>query len=550
MAARSRIENRILKDSTLFPLYLCVLSAVCLMVSMVQGTSALFYAGVPIWITAAWLIMSIAGGTAEVRRQIQGRIRRRHYNDAMQVVRSSFLGALALGGVMTLLFTLGAQFMATYVLGIRDAYLVLYALAPAVLLGTIIGVQRGVLEAVGFSKVSTISLVLLSVLSIVCPVFSAVQMAGRGEQVGALLMNSGYKAVYVAAGIGAGISGAVIITFIMLVITSAFAIKYIHDHQDYLGIDNEETIRDLFLRYFYRVGPYAMTAFVPLLLVINYRIYTASLSGSTTADYHSEWGGFMGITFPLILLIVCAFGAIVTQDVHRLSAEYMRQSWKRLRLRWSMVMRLSGYVLIPAVFYVFGAAKPFVWIFHGTLYGNATDGAVLSLKYMSPLLFLGAMMVLIGCLYWECDYRNLVLVSFVIGAVFEIGAMSILIGAGAGMNAVPIALDVCGAAFLGCAYYLGRRQLLARCDSSWMLDDIMVLFSAAIAAVPVILLNDMMTTSIHPLIGILILLVIYVPCYVILTILLGCVDYGNIVRFPGGQYIVRLGVMLGRYAEE
>lgn len=550
MAARSRIENRILKDSTLFPLYLCVLSAVCLIVSMVQGTSALFYAGVPVWMTAAWLIMSIAGGTAEVRRQIQGRIRRRHFNDAMQVVRASFLGALALGVVATLLFTLGAQFIASHILGIRDAYLVLYTLAPAVLLGTIMGVQRGILEAVGFSGVSTISLLLLSVLSIVCPVLGAVQMAGRGEQVGALLMNTGYKAVYIAAGVGIGISIAVTITFIMLVITSAFAIKYIHDHQDYLGIDNEETMRDLFLHYFYRVGPYAMVGLVPLLLIVDYRIYTASLAGSTVADYHSEWGGFMGITFPVVLFLVCAFGAIATLDVQRLAAEYMRQAWKRLRLRWSMVMRLSGYVLIPAVFYVFGAAKPFVWIFHGTLYGNATDGAVLSLKYMSPMVFLGATMVLFGCLYWECYYRRLVLVSFVVGAMFEIGAMSILTGAGFGMNAIPIALDVCGVAFLGAAYYLGRRQLLARCDSSWMLDDIMAIFAAAIAAVPVILLNDLMTTGVYPLVGVFVLLLIYVPCYVLLTILLGCVDYGNISRFPGGHYIVQLGILLGRYAEE
>lgn len=550
MANKSRSENSFIRDTVLFPLYLCVLSVVSLVVSMAQGTSAMFYAGLPLWLTASYLMMSIGGGTAEVRRQIQQRIKRRHFNDAMQVVKGALLGALAMGLVMTLLYTLGAQFIATYILGMRDAYLVLYTLAPAVFLGSFLGVARGILEAVGFNQVSVISLMVLMVLSLICPIIGAMQMAGRGEQVGALLMNAGYKAVYVAAGAGIGISVAVTITFIVLVITSSFAIKYIHDHQDYLGIDNEETARDLFVYYFFRVGPYALVGFVPVLLVtIDYRIYTMSLS-ATAADYHSEWGGFMGITFPIVLFLVCVFGAWFTQDVQRLTAEYVKEAYKRLRIHWSMVMRLSGYLLIPAMFYVFGAAKPFVEIFHGSLYGKATDGAVLSLKYMSPLIFLGATMLIVGCFYWEAYYRNVVVVSFLFGAAFEVGAMSILIGAGWGMNAVPIALDVFGVAFLGVAFYLGGRHILSRCESSWLIDDLMVLFSSAIAAVPVILLNDIMTTGVYPLIGVLVLLVIFVPCYVVLTIYLGCVDYGNIGRLPGGRYIVQLGVMLGRYSEE
>lgn len=550
MAGRKRTDNIISRDSASFMLFLCALSITSLVLSISQGTGSMFYAGFPVWLSASYLTMCLAGGTAEIRRQIQTRIKRRHFNDAMQMYHASMVGALTTGILMTLLYTLGAQIVATHLFGIRDSYLVLYAMAPAVFCGSFIGIQRGILEAVGFRHVSRMSMLLLSVLSLILAILFSIRMAVRGEKVGALLMNSGYKAVYVAAGAGMGISAAVVITFLFLIVMSHFAVKYIKEREDYLGIDNEEQFRDLYLYYYAKVAPYALIGFLPILLIIlDYRFYMGSLDGATAGDYHSEWGGFMGITVPFILLLILACSAVFTREVERMTAEFIKESYKRLRLRFSMVMRLSGYLLIPATFYTFGAAKPFVEIFHGGLYGGATDGAVLSLKYMSPLLFLGSTMLITGIFYWTSYYQSLVMVSMLFGAAFELGAMSILTGAGLGMNAVPIALDIFAAAYLCCAYYLGRRQILSRCDSSWIIDDIMVTFSAAIAAVPVILLNDIMTTQIIPLIGVVILFAIFAAMYVVIAILLGCTDYGNIARYPGGRFIVQIAVMLGRTSE-
>lgn len=551
MARRGRTNNIISRDSASFMLIMCAFSIISLVLSISQGTSSMFYAGFPMWLSAAYLVMNIAGGTSEMRRQIQTRIKRHHYNDAMQVYRASMLGALTTGVIMTLLYTVAAQFTATSLFGIRDAYLVLYTMAPAVFCGSFIGNLRGILEAVGFRRVSHISMLLMSVLSIILAIVFSFRMAVRGEKVGALLMNTGYKAVYVAAGVGIGISAAVVITFVFLLVMSHLAARYIREREDYLAIDNEEQLRELYVYYYTKVGPYALIGFLPaLLIIIDYRFYIGSLDGATAADYHSEWGGFMGITLPLVMLLLFACSALYTKEVERMTAEFIKESYKRLRLRFSMVMRLSGYLLIPLSFYTFGAAKPFVEIFHGGLYGGATDGAVLTLKYMSPLLFLGTTMLITGMFYWASYYQSLVMVSLLFSAAFELGAMSILVGVGFGMNAVPIALDIGAAAYLCCAYYLGKRQILARCDSRWILDDILVAFSAAIAAVPVILLNDIMTTQILPLIGVIILLAIFAALYVVIAIMLGCTDYGNIVRYPGGKYIVQIAILLGRASEE
>lgn len=551
MAGRKRTDNIINRDIAAFLLLLCAFSVDALILSITQGTGSMFYAGFPMWLTASYLVMTIAGGTAEMRTQLQTRIKKRHFNDAMQWYMASLLGALTTGALMLLLYTILAQFAASYILGIRDAYLVLYALAPAVFLGSFIGNLRGILEAVGFRHVSRISMLLLSVLSVILPIVFSVRMAVRGEKVGALLMNTGYKAVYVAAGAAMGISAAVVVTFLFLLVMSHFAVRYIKDREDYLAIDNDEIFHELYLYYFTKVGPYALVGFVPtLLVIINYRFYIGSLEGATIADYHAEWGGFMGLTLPLVLLMICVFCSIYTREIERMMTEFIKESYKRLRLRFSMVMRLSGYLLIPAMFYTFGAAKPFVEIFHGGLYGGATDGAVLSLKYMSPLVFLGTTALIIGIFYWVSYYRSLVVVSFLFGMFAELCAMSILLGAGFGMHAVPLALDVFAAAFLGCAYFLGRRQILARCDTTWMVDDVMVTFAAAIAAVPVILLNDIMTEQIYPLIGVVILFVLFAAFYVVLAILLGCTDYGNLIRFPGGRYIVQIAILMGRASED
>lgn len=544
------MDNMLNKDTIWILFFLCALGIVSLILSLTQGTGSMFYAGFVLWLTASYLVMNIAGGTTELRRQIQQRIRKRHFNDAMQMVRASFAGAFVTGALMLLVYTLGAQFAAAGIFGIRDAYLVMFSMAPAVFFGSFIGNLRGTLEAVGYTRISRISLLLLSLLSIVLSILFAIRMAGRGEKVGALLMNSGYKAVYIAAGMGIGISAAVFLVFLFLAVMSYFAVRYIKEHEDHLGIDNDEQFLELFFLYFYKAGPYILVGLTPiLLLAVDYRIYLRTIEGATAADYHSEWGGFMGIALPVVLLMLFGITAMFTQEIGRMTAEYIREAYKKLRLRFSMVMRLSGYLLIPAMFFTFGAAKPLVMIFHGGLYGNAADGAVLSLKYMSPMVFLGTTLLITGLFYWQSSYRSLVVVSFLFGAAFEIGAMSILSGMSFGMYAVPLALDVFAIAYLGCAYFLGKRELLARCDSSWIVDDIMITFCAAIAAVPVILLNDLMTEQIFPLVGVIILLVIFSVFYVVLAIFLGCTDYGNIGRFPGGKYIVQLAILLGRASE-
>lgn len=549
MATRRRVDNLINKDIALYLLFLCALSVSSLLVSMMQGTSAMFYAGFPMLLSAGYLVMCIAGCCAQMRRQIQTRIKRRHFNDAMGMYRASMLGALTTGVIMLLFYTLAAQFMASRIFGIRDAYLVLYSMAPAIFCGSFIGNMRGLLEAVGSRHVSRLSMGLLCVLTPLFSLILSMSMAVRGEKVGALLMNPGYKAVYVAAGVGLGISIAMLATFLFLLVTSRFAVHHIREREDHLAIDNDEQMRDLYLYYHRRTIPYAILGMLPVfLIIIDYRFYTGTLQG-TVSDYHSEWGGFMGVTLPFVLLLVCAMSILFTADAHRLSQDLTSRNYRHLRVRFSAFMRMSGYILIPVMFYTFGAAKPFVWVFHGGLYGGATDGAVLSLKYMSPFLFLGATAVLTGIFYWESSYQNIVLVSLLFGAAFEIGAMSILSGTGLSMHAAPVALDILAAAYLCCAYYLGKRQILARCDSSWIVDDSRIVLSSLVAAIPVILLNDIMTTSVPALLGVILLLVIYVPIYVGASIMLGCADYEEISRFPGGRYIVMIADNLGKMPE-
>lgn len=551
MAARRRVDNLMNKDAAAFLVYLCALCVVSMLVSLTQGTGPMFYAGFPVWLSAAYLVMSIAGNTAEVRTQIQTRVKKRHFNDARQMYRAAMIGALTTGTVMLVFYTLLAQVLASGLFGIRDSYLVLYTMAPTVFLGSFIGNMRGVMEATGSRHLSRLSMLILSGLTVILSIIASMRMAVRGEKVGALLMNTGYKAVYVAAGVGTGISIAVTVTFIMLLILSHFSVRFIKDHEDHLAIDNEEHISELVPYYYVRTSPYGLAAMLPvLLLIINYRLYTRTIDGATAADYHSEWGGFMGIAVPFVMLLVCGLSSLYTKEIDRMTSEFVKESYKKLRLRFSMVMRLTGYLLIPATFYTFGAAKPFVEIFHGGLYGSATDGAVISLKYMSPMIFLGTTMLLMMMFYWSSRYRSLVIVSCLFGAAFEIGAMSILSGLHLGMYAVPIALDIYAAAYLGCAYFLGKRQILARCDSSWIVDDLFVTFAAVIPAFLVVLLNDFMTESIYPVIGVILLLALYVPIYVVLAIYLNCTDYGNITRFPGGRIIVHVAMLLGRVSEE
>ncbi len=508
----------------------------------------MFYAGFPLCLTASYLVMFIAGGASEVRYQISNRLRKARFYDAMLFYRAAQLSALVIGIVVTFLFTVGAIFVSRFIFGIRNSYLALYYLSPAILLGSFIGNMRGILEAVGLKKLSRLSVYLMTILTALFSILFSALGASRGVQIGALLRNAGYEAVYTAGGFCAGLSAAVFVTFLFLLVVSHFAVKSIRERVDDLGIDNDEQFRELFRYYLYRLSPYAVVGFVPaILLIIDYRIYTTSIEDFSATMYLAEWGGFMGITFPFILIVCIVIAMLFTGDIAIMANNYIREKYRKMSIRFSMVMRLAGYLAIGLTFYVFGAAKPFVQIFHGGLFGGATDGAVLSLKYGAPLVFLATMMFVVGMVFWMSYNQNLVMVSFIFGAAVQTGAMYILLHVtDLGMSAVPISLDVFGLGFLGAAYFLGRRELFARHDPSWLIDDAMCVFCALIAMAPVIMLNDYMTTEVTAFFGVLFLLALYVVVYVVLSIFLNCVDLGNIERIPGGALILRLAAAFGR----
>ena len=211
-----------------------------------------------------------------------------------------------------------------------------------------------------------------------------------------------------------------------------------------------------------------------------------------------------------------------------------------------MTLRLLAYLGIPVSLFLFGAAKPIIQICHSGFGQAAKDGAILSLKLSCGSAFLLAMAFFWILLLLATGYQAVLLVSFVIGAVVQTAAYVLL------LSVLPFPIEASGLAlfffllaFNLSALILGRRELLAQTDLSFLQDYVLILLAGIVALIPVELLNDFMTYEIIPVGGVILLAIVYTVLYMLFSILFQAADLLNVSQIPGGKYVCLFAKLLG-----
>ena len=128
---------------------------------------------------------------------------------------------------------------------------------------------------------------------------------------------------------------------------------------------------------------------------------------------------------------------------------------------------------------------------------------------------------------WNRNGKLQVLISLTAGGICCLLSALILRAFGTGASAVIIPVD---AGAFAAAVFLAvfcKRSSLRGLKGGWVPDVLLITFSSAAAAVPIVLMNNFL----------LILGVIYIALYVILSLLVHAADLRNITKVPFGRLI-------------
>ena len=515
---------------------------VCLVMSAACGTDVLRYLSFPAAFLISFFLIFVCASSELSCQQIRLRLGRSRFTDALEFYRAGGASSLIAAVVMTFLYTACAPVISESLLGMREMYLVMFAAAPCFFLVCRAGNRIGFLESLGLGSAARLSLWIVSAAMILFSILFGMLGNRYGERVSALLRNEGYRAVYAAGGIFLGLAVALLIMLCYLAFLARSARKAVEERQDYLQIDNEERLSDLILYYFRKLLPALVPSLVPAVcLTFDYHMVRKE-AGESFADAYSCVSGIcLPILMTATLLMLILVRSLLFRSVSILRDERIQKG----SASFNVLLRLSGYLMIPASFYVFSAARPLVRLFYGHLTDTGKESAVLGLKTGSMIILFGGLAFCLSVLCWQCYAAHYLTIAAAVAAAGQIIFMVLVaVNFVSAANAIMASLLVMSIFWTVSLAILAIRGILRRPDPGILIDYALTAVSAAIAQIPVLLLSRVVTDEIIPVGGAILLLFIYVPLFVVLSLYLRAADLANIHRIPGGNAVLMIARLL------
>ena len=135
-----------------------------------------------------------------VSKLVSARMAKGERKNAYRVFKAAMLFAFVAGGLITLVVLLGADTIATNIMGAKLSSYALKVLAPGLLIVSIMGVLRGYFQGLGTMIPTALSQILEQIVNAVVSVVGAAMLLKYGESVAKTQGNELLAAAYSAAG--------------------------------------------------------------------------------------------------------------------------------------------------------------------------------------------------------------------------------------------------------------------------------------------------------------------------------------------------------------
>lgn len=533
-------RQRFMMDRRSLPVFLFVME-VCFAVLLVSGTTgceSMYYAAGPFYCLLFPMATFLIGGMNRERQQLEKRLRRRQYYNAIVFHRASLLWTGALTVILALLLGFQAEGFSTLFFGQRYSYVSILLFLPCLVLVSLLGPMLGLIDAMGLSLLSFGILNVLGVGSIIFAELFSWLFRSRGQKIALLLRNDSLAAVYGGAGAALGFSVAALLAFLLALFLCIMIRRNLHAQLDPMAMNHDEQFLPAMLYYARLLLKDALVFAI---------LFVTMLTDIAIGGYGmSDLAGFFCVSVPILVLCTMLCTVFFTRYPILCQRDYAAQSRKKIKRRFTLMMELSGYVAIPASLFVFGAAKPIVQILHSGMNADIRNAAVLTVKLGALSIAFGALLLLMILLVQGTFAERNIIIS---GAIaFVVQTLVLYLGLGIyneKVEAISLALTFFTAAFGISLYFSVRNTILRYTDSSFVPIYARIVAAAITAVLPVIALNDYMTDEVIPVGGTILLALIYWFAFVIVSLWFHAPNLLHLDRVPGGRLIYWIADHMG-----
>ena len=301
-----------------------------------------------------------------VSKLVSARMAKGERKNAYRVFKASMLFAFVAGGLITLVVLLGADTIATNIMGAKLSSYALKVLAPGLLIVSIMGVLRGYFQGLGTMIPTALSQILEQIVNAVVSVVGAAMLLKYGESVAKTQGNELLAAAYSSAG---GTLGTVAGALMGLVFLGFSYCAYKSIQKKQLRMDRSKHTEDyktIFKLLLLTIAPVILSTTVYNLSNV---VDSAMFNKIMTAQGFSEKEcvtllGKLGQYYTLFNVPLAVANALGSSMIPGLVRAYESHERKLVHNRIYMAARYTMLIAIPSAVGFFVLGEPimnFIW---------------------------------------------------------------------------------------------------------------------------------------------------------------------------------------------
>lgn len=301
-----------------------------------------------------------------VSKLVSARMAKGERKNAYRVFKAAMLFAFVAGGLITLVVLLGADTIATNIMGAKLSSYALKVLAPGLLIVSIMGVLRGYFQGLGTMIPTALSQILEQIVNAVVSVVGAAMLLKYGESVAKTQGNELLAAAYSAAG---GTLGTVAGALMGLVFLGFSYCAYKSIQKKQLRMDRSKHTEDyktIFKLLLLTIAPVILSTTVYNLSNV---VDSAMFNKIMTAQGFSEKEcvtllGKLGQYYTLFNVPLAVANALGSSMIPGLVRAYESHERKLVHNRIYMAVRYTMLIAIPSAVGFFVLGEPimnFIW---------------------------------------------------------------------------------------------------------------------------------------------------------------------------------------------
>lgn len=301
-----------------------------------------------------------------VSKLVSARMAKGERKNAYRVFKAAMLFAFVAGGLITLVVLLGADTIATNIMGAKLSSYALKVLAPGLLIVSIMGVLRGYFQGLGTMIPTALSQILEQIVNAVVSVVGAAMLLKYGESVAKTQGNELLAAAYSSAG---GTLGTVAGALMGLVFLGFSYCAYKSIQKKQLRMDRSKHTEDyktIFKLLLLTIAPVILSTTVYNLSNV---VDSAMFNKIMTAQGFSEKEcvtllGKLGQYYTLFNVPLAVANALGSSMIPGLVRAYESHERKQVHNRIYMAARYTMLIAIPSAVGFFVLGEPimnFIW---------------------------------------------------------------------------------------------------------------------------------------------------------------------------------------------